>query len=328
MSGWSGVGGGPLSAWGTCIHPVRNQLDCGSCWAFAASEVLSDRFCIASNRSVDVVLSPQDLLSCEKLNLKCEVGSLPNWGWSYLESHGITSDTCTPYTSGDGHVPPCPKSCESGQGPFTRYKAQNTRHVQGEATIMSEIFTSGPVDVTFNVYSDFQPYCSEGESPCPVYEKKAGGWEGLHSVKMIGWGQLNGTAYWLVQNSWGTEWGESGDGPFCSHSLPAISRAFRINCPFEQIPFSSFCTSIALHNSPRFLPYPPGHQRVRHRVAHLCGRRCSVTIDISNSHLHGFYEFNSHFCTALFVAAPAPARRVPASAFRDQQLTTGAAARC
>jgi cathepsin B len=198
--------------WGACIHPVRNQLDCGSCWAFAASEVLSDRFCIASNRTVDVVLSPQDLLSCEKLNLKCEVGSLPNWAWSFLESHGICSEECAPYVSGDGHVPSCPKSCESGQA-LTRFKAQNTRHVQGEAAIMQEILANGPVDVTFNVYSDFQPYCSEGENPCPVYQKKAGGWEGLHSVKMIGWGQLNATAYWLVQNSWGNDWGEAGDGP-------------------------------------------------------------------------------------------------------------------
>jgi hypothetical protein len=59
---------------------------------------------------------------------------------------------------------------ESGQA-FTRYKAHNTRHVQGEAAIMQEILVSGPVmqeilvsgpvDVTFNVYSDFQPYCSE-----------------------------------------------------------------------------------------------------------------------------------------------------------------------
>jgi cathepsin B len=198
--------------WGACIHPVRNQLDCGSCWAFAASEVLSDRLCIASNKSVDVVLSPQDLLSCEKLNLKCEVGSLPNWAWSFLESRGICSDECAPYASGDGHVPPCPKTCESGQT-LTRYKAQNTRHVQGEAAIMQEMYEKGPVDVTFNVYSDFQPYCSEGETPCPVYQKKGGGWEGLHSVKMIGWGQLNGTAYWLVQNSWGADWGESGAPP-------------------------------------------------------------------------------------------------------------------
>lgn len=44
--------------WSNCIHPIRDQARCGSCWAFGASEVLSDRICIASNGSTDVVISP------------------------------------------------------------------------------------------------------------------------------------------------------------------------------------------------------------------------------------------------------------------------------
>lgn len=44
--------------WPDCIHEIRDQAQCGSCWAFAGSETLSDRFCIASNGSVNVVLSP------------------------------------------------------------------------------------------------------------------------------------------------------------------------------------------------------------------------------------------------------------------------------
>lgn len=44
--------------WPKCIHGIRDQQKCGSCWAFGASEALSDRFCIASKKEINVVLSP------------------------------------------------------------------------------------------------------------------------------------------------------------------------------------------------------------------------------------------------------------------------------
>jgi cathepsin B len=61
-----------------CIHPVRDQAQCGSCWAFGSSEALSDRFCIAGK---DVgALAPQDLVSCDYNNYGCDGGYL-NLAW-------------------------------------------------------------------------------------------------------------------------------------------------------------------------------------------------------------------------------------------------------
>ena len=57
--------------WPTCVHEIRDQQRCGSCWAFAATEVLSDRFCIASEGAVNVILSPQDMVSCDKADMGC-----------------------------------------------------------------------------------------------------------------------------------------------------------------------------------------------------------------------------------------------------------------
>jgi len=96
--------------WSGCIHPIRNQERCGSCWAFSASEVLSDRFCISEN--VNAVLSPQWLVSCDNSNDGCQGGNLP-LVWQYMESNGIPKDSCDPYISGGGqsHTGQCTDQC-------------------------------------------------------------------------------------------------------------------------------------------------------------------------------------------------------------------------
>jgi len=198
--------------WPKCIHPILDQGACGSCWAFAASEVLSDRFCIFSNGSVNVVLSPQNLLSCEEFNLGCTMGSLPMWAWRYLTNYGITTNGCTPYSSNDGEVPSCQNSdsqCQDGEK-WKLYSSKSysqvgslifpSRHVEEIMLAVME----GPVDATFNVWGDFFDYSSG------VYSHQSGGYEGLHSVKIIGFGVEGGVDYWLVQNSWGKFWGDNG----------------------------------------------------------------------------------------------------------------------
>lgn len=69
--------------WGECIHPIRNQMHCGSCWAFAGSEVLSDRLCIASGGKRREVLSAQYMVSCDSLDHGCQGGELDQ-EWTFL----------------------------------------------------------------------------------------------------------------------------------------------------------------------------------------------------------------------------------------------------
>jgi C1A family cysteine protease len=67
-----------------------------------------------------------------------------------------------------------------------------------------ELENNGPFEVAFEVYSDFANYGGG------VYQHKSGKLEGGHAVIVIGWGVLDGTPYWLIQNSWGTSWGLDG----------------------------------------------------------------------------------------------------------------------
>merc|ERR1712118_509053 len=72
--------------WPGLIHPIRNQQRCGSCWAFSATEVLSDRVAIATGKA-SPVLSPEDMVSCDTKDMGCSGGQLAS-AWDYLQSTG------------------------------------------------------------------------------------------------------------------------------------------------------------------------------------------------------------------------------------------------
>lgn len=194
--------------WGTCIHPIRNQGSCGSCWAFAASDVLSDRFCIASSRATNTVMSPQYLVSCDSGQYACNGGFLAS-SWKFLERTGIVSETCFPYTSGArGVVPSCSTFTKCADKTTMRKfyaKTNSTKFLGSPAAIQAEILKNGPVESGMEVYSDFMSYKSG------VYAKTASAtFLGGHAIKIVGWGKQGTVNYWIVANSWGTYWGESG----------------------------------------------------------------------------------------------------------------------
>lgn len=191
--------------WGNKVHPIRDQQQCGSCWAFGASEAFSDRFAIASNGKVNVVLSPEELVSCDTNDYGCNGGYM-DMAWEFLENHGVTSDACFPYTAGSGFAPACATKCADGEDFSKKFKcvAGSIRQSQGVDQIKSEIYQNGPVEGAFTVYEDFFSYSSG------VYHHVSGGVAGGHAIKILGFGTENGTPYWLCANSWGTGWGMQG----------------------------------------------------------------------------------------------------------------------
>jgi cathepsin B len=190
--------------WPQCKHPIRDQGQCGSCWAFGASETLSDRVCIASKAKENIVLSPQYLVSCSRLNLGCNGGNLA-LAWWYMGYHGIVPDSCVPYVAFNGTSEMCPIKCVDGTPlDLFRVKLLSIKTFKNPDTIKLEIMTNGPIETAFMVYQDFMYYKGG------IYKHISGGLLGGHAVKIIGWGKENGTDYWLVANSWGTSWGEQG----------------------------------------------------------------------------------------------------------------------
>uniref|UniRef100_A0A8R1DZE2 Pept_C1 domain-containing protein n=1 Tax=Caenorhabditis japonica TaxID=281687 RepID=A0A8R1DZE2_CAEJA len=218
--------------WSKCesIGNIRDQSDCGSCWAVSAAETISDRTCIHSNSTVNVILSAEDLLSCcTSCGYGCE-GGYYNQAWKWWIEQGLVTGGsfesqygCQPYSiSPCGFdkwpscsqrivtTPQCKLQCTSKRGYETAYLQDKNFGAKAYFIsnrvdqIQAEILTNGPVQVGFTVYEDFYHYKSG------VYKHTAGGPLGGHAVKIIGWGQENGTPYWLVANSWNTLWGEKG----------------------------------------------------------------------------------------------------------------------
>lgn len=218
--------------WPDCptISEIRDQANCGSCWAFGAVEAMSDRICIASKGKYKPKLSAENLVACcPTCGMGCH-GGFPPQAWSYWKRYGLvtgdlynTTDGCQPYSfppcehhvkgtrppcKGDAKTPTCHHNCQSKYPKPYEKDLWRGEHVfsihSDEKQIMTEMMTNGPLEVDFEVYADFPSYSSG------VYQHKAGGLLGGHAVRLLGWGVENGVKYWLIANSWNTDWGDEG----------------------------------------------------------------------------------------------------------------------
>lgn len=193
-------------AFGSCVHPIRDQAHCGSCWAFGAAETLSDNLCAFTNHSVDHVLSPQDLVSCDKNDNGCDGGMLA-FAWLFLEKKGLVTDACMPYSAAAGKVATCNTRCADDSPPRTYSCPPGTSALVFESTaeIQQAIMDGAAVETAFSVYEDFKHWAG----PTP-YWHVAGKELGGHAVRAVGWGTDSTGLYWIVANSWGPAWGMEG----------------------------------------------------------------------------------------------------------------------
>jgi len=226
------------TAWPECefvINLIRDQSNCGSCWAFGTTEVLNDRKCINTEAVFHYLLSVADTTGCCDFDacssMGCNGGQISKaWDWFAKNGvvtggdYGSTDDLCYNYTMPPcaHHVtsttlkscdevtqvqPTCNHICPDGQ---THYWGDDHHYAASSygflflSGIKRDMYHYGPVTAAFTVYEDFLTYKSG------VYSHQTGSALGGHAIKIIGWGNENGEDYWLCVNSWNNTWGDQG----------------------------------------------------------------------------------------------------------------------
>ena len=187
---------------GICT-PVKNQGSCGSCWAFATVGPLE--LSIMWKDGLEVDLSEQWLVSCNQEGWGC------GGGWWAHDYHWFATDPCGgtgtvaeadfPYTATDEPCN-CPYSHEyllDGWG-----IVGDEYSVPDIAAIKQALLDYGPLSVACCVNYEFQAYTGgifNGPTCSDIN----------HGVTLVGWDDSQGTSgVWIIRNSWGPGWGESG----------------------------------------------------------------------------------------------------------------------
>ncbi|KAH7636326.1 group 1 mite allergen-like protein [Dermatophagoides farinae] len=186
------------------VTPIEDQGQCGSSWIFAGVGLVESANAIAGNPLV--VLSKQQVLDCVLppfyLSDGCNGGMLDDI-FHYTKQVGLTMEKTYPYK---GKQEECHQVLGEWREWIYRYNYLPLNST--DEMIMWFIYNKGPVAALINAGDrQFQLY-----SGGILTDGGDRGLDGQHNqyVQIIGWGNDNGLDFWMVKNSWGRDYGESG----------------------------------------------------------------------------------------------------------------------
>jgi cathepsin F len=203
------------------VAPVKDQGQCGSCWAFSTVATIESQWAIKGNKLTQ--FSEQLLVDCSHgcsneppYGPVCNQGCDGGWQWNAYSDvitwGGVETETEYPYTAATGT---CNMNRADLQAKVTNFTclSNQTSGPAKEDQMAALLYSHGPLaialdaDVLQYYYSGIvDPWFPDWECDPTVLD---------HALVIVGWGvedsEIFGkTPYWIVKNSWGSDWGESG----------------------------------------------------------------------------------------------------------------------
>ena len=185
------------------VTPVKNQAQCGSCWAFSTTEAIESAWMLAGHR--ELILSPQEIVSCDPNDDGCDGGDPGSaLRWLLSSRNGtLLTEAEYPYISGGGDTHSCRMpSTRTNFAQITGYHDVPGHESQMAAYLSQLEGKGGPLSICVDA-STWQNYQGGVMNYCPS--------SGIdHCVQLVGYDLTASTPYWSIRNSWADSWGEDG----------------------------------------------------------------------------------------------------------------------